>query len=139
MAKTWIRFVMTESENNEVSGIEKRKFIRFPFTFPIKHRPTGEGEMAESQSDNISLGGVMFFANVEYSLDQALDIEIHYTASETLKPFSVKAQVRWIQTTNSNPPEYLVGVKFIDLSQRQTDQIQQLVDECVDFQSKMDG
>ena len=130
---------MANAEEEDHRGIEKRKFIRFPFTFPIKHRPAGSGEMLESQSDNISLGGVMFFSSREYTLDQMLDVEIHYTASATLKPFGVKAQVRWLQTTNSNPPEFLVGVQFLDLTTRQSALVQQLVDECVEFHTRMNS
>ncbi|HRZ86436.1 MAG TPA: PilZ domain-containing protein [bacterium] len=67
------------------SGIEKRKFVRVPFSFiikykPVEKRPQGPSFFTTTYSKNISTGGLLFPANCSIPIGTELDIELNISA-----------------------------------------------------------
>jgi len=73
------------------SGIEKRKYVRIPFSFIMKYKPVEGREkgpvfFTTTYSKNVSSGGMMFPANNSVQIGTELDIELNISAVPTIMP-----------------------------------------------------
>ena len=118
------------------SGMEKRRYIRVPSHFPLKYYsvedPAAESSPFESMSDNISVGGVMFFAQTKFRINEMLRIEFRISHIH----MSIFGRVVWIDEIEKDTL-YNTGVEFQNLSQQQKDDLGTFVKDSLDEKRKL--
>ena len=78
------------------TGMEKRRYIRVSSHFPIKYYSVEDTDAArapyEAMSDNISIGGIMFFAETQYRINETLRLEFKLGTIE----LSIFGRIAWL-------------------------------------------
>ncbi|MBN2143062.1 MAG: PilZ domain-containing protein [Candidatus Aureabacteria bacterium] len=120
----------------DYNGIERRKYIRFSYHYPVRHRRMGEDTYQESESDNISLGGVMFYSSRSYGVGENIDLELDFPLGSGHQIIAVSAMVCWIQKKEMPPYSYSMGVSFNSLSEDQLQQLQTMVQTFLEYKQK---
>jgi len=118
----------------EGTGMEKRRYIRVPSHFPVKYYsaedPSAGRTPYESMSDNISVGGVMFFAEKRFELNELLRIEFKIEEASRSIQMSVLGRVVWVDEIE-NGILYNTGVEFQNLTRQQKEDLGRFVEETL--------
>ena len=108
------------------TGMEKRRYIRVPSNFPVKYYSTEDPQAAyspyESMSDNISIGGMMFFAEKMFKVGELLRLD--FSLPDELKKINlfVIAKVVWVDEIEKDKL-YNTGVEFQNITEEQKREI----------------
>ncbi len=84
---------------------------RFPVSWPLMYRGSGDHEWHAARSTNISLSGILFRAEDPLSLDSPVELRI-WIQAPGIEPTLVSAAGRVVRSEISLPD--LVAVKFND-------------------------
>jgi hypothetical protein len=84
---------------------------RFPVSWPLMYRGSGDYEWHAARSTNISLSGILFRAENPLSIDSAVDLRI-WIQAPGLEPTLVSAGGRVVRSDVSLPDG--IAVKFDD-------------------------
>jgi c-di-GMP-binding flagellar brake protein YcgR len=112
-----------------IQGEERRKYIRFPFNYPVLHRPEGAGEWNYSHSDNIGFGGMEFPSTWDYAVGDFLALKINFPDLEQGKSIFKARVVTVTRRAREAAPSRLVGVAFVDLTPAQHRLIERMISE----------
>ena len=108
------------------TGMEKRRYIRVPSHFPVRYYSVENKDAAtnpfESMSDNISVGGMMFFSERNFHPNEVLRLEFKIENSGRVISMSVFGRVVWNDEIEKGTL-YNTGVEFQNLSQEQKDEL----------------
>ena len=108
------------------TGMEKRRYIRVPSHFPVRYYSVEDPDAAskphESMSDNISVGGMMFFSEKRFALEEMLRLEFKIECFGKTIALSVFGRVVWADEIEQGSL-YNTGVEFQNLSQQQKDDL----------------
>jgi tetratricopeptide (TPR) repeat protein len=127
------------SENNappDDKGKERRKYIRFPYNYPIRIRRLGEAQYQDAESDNISLGGVMLFSKVVHGVGESVEMEIDFPLQTKRQVLSVTGVVCWIRKKEMPPYSYSLGVSFQNFTQNQSQNLQNMIQTFLECKQK---
>jgi hypothetical protein len=84
---------------------------RFPVSWPLMYRSSGDHEWHAARSTNISLSGILFRAENPLAIDSAIDLRI-WIQAPGLEPTLVSAGGRVVRSDASLPDG--IAVKFND-------------------------
>lgn len=91
---------------------ERRKHTRYPRSYRVVYssldQPTEE---IETESFNISIGGIGIFAKSPIDQGRKLKIKI-FSSQYNADPVEAEGVLRWHEEAGSNDPGYRAGVKF---------------------------
>ena len=122
------------------TGMEKRRYIRVPSHFPVRYYSvedtSGMENPYESMSDNISVGGMMFFAEKQFRINELLRLEFKLEIRERTINFSVFGRVVWTDEVEMGRL-YNTGVEFQNLSQQQKDELGLFVKKSLEEKKKL--
>ena len=108
------------------TGMEKRRYIRVPSHFPVRYYSVEDKQAAsspfESMSDNISVGGMMFFAERQFLINEVLRLEFKVENSGRVISMSIFGRVVWADEIEKDTL-YNTGVEFQNPSQEQKDEL----------------
>lgn len=108
------------------TGMEKRKYIRVPSHFPVRYYSVEDKAASdtpfESMSDNISVGGMMFFSEKKFDLNTILRLEFKIENAGKVVALSIFGRVVWADEIEKETL-YNIGVEFQNLSQDQKDEL----------------
>lgn len=90
---------------------DKRKYLRHPFSIPIKLEAPDSHESVVSESADISQGGISFLWNASLSRGSKLSITIPVKD----KRFQVYGRVAYCRPDRVHPKLYRTGVRFTDV------------------------
>lgn len=90
---------------------DKRKYLRHPFSIPIKLEMPAEPQTGVSESTDISQGGLSFLWNTSLSRGSRL----HITIPVKEKRFELNARVAYSHEDAVHPRLFRTGVKFTDI------------------------
>jgi len=115
-----------------LQGNERRKFIRFPFNYPVLHRLKGSKEWNYSHSDNISFGGIEFPSALNYSEQDVLELKINFPAPsqnncvfDAIVVSTTIIEKEWGESS-------LIRIQFSSVSPEQREFIEILLNERMD-------
>jgi len=121
------------------TGMEQRKYIRVPSHFPVKYysieNPQAGLNPYESMSDNISIGGMMFFAETEFRKNELIRLEFTIPTNSRKIEMSVLAKVIWTDEIESGKL-YNTGVEFQNLTPEQKKEIGEFVKKVIEEKKK---
>lgn len=124
------------------TGMEKRRFIRVPSHFPVKYYsvedPTAERTPFESMSDNISIGGMMFFSEKMFNMGEVLRLEFKIENLGKVVSMSIFGRVVWTDEIEKDSL-YNTGVEFNNLSQDQKDELGSFVKTILENKRRLEA
>ncbi|MBN1522193.1 MAG: PilZ domain-containing protein [Candidatus Aureabacteria bacterium] len=124
------------------TGMEKRRYIRVPSHFPVRYYsvedPAAAENPYESMSDNISVGGMMFFAEKQFRINETLRLEYKLETSGRTVSFSIFGRVVWTDEIEKDSL-YNTGIEFQNLSQQQKDDLGSFVKSSLEEKRKMEN
>ena len=126
----------------EPSGIERRKYVRIPFSFVLRYRAAQSAPAnipkfyTASITKNISIGGLLFPATMNIPLGTELEIELNITAlpqapnKEVLAKYkSIQVKGRVVRTEEIIKGElYNIGFVIEDIDEKERHAMEQFVD-----------
>lgn len=114
---------------------EKRKFVRVPLIFSIRHKNDTIEAWQEAFVDDISFEGIKFLSSIDYKVDDLLFIEFEFPKFSGIKQ-EIKAQVIWREDTKDPKLKCLVGAKFQEVNCEQIEFISKLVSAGINIQKR---
>ena len=98
----------------EYQGLERRRFVRVPFIFPVKFNIVGDDEKKEyhALSDNLSEGGIKIICMHKIKEDVDVTISFSLPTSEGIFNIQCKGHVAWYR---ENDNRNFCGIQFQDL------------------------
>ncbi|MFZ7104615.1 MAG: flagellar brake protein [Peptococcaceae bacterium] len=112
---------------HQVKKVQRRNFVRIPINITIEHKLVVKGEaqtqdnkFIKSLTRDLSGGGTQFISKIKYNKGDILEIKLHLYDDLVC----AKARVMWVFNEISNDTErFLVGIKFMDISEKTRDSI----------------
>jgi c-di-GMP-binding flagellar brake protein YcgR len=103
--------------------IQRRNFVRVPVNLPLDFAIDGQSEKEEFKKvliRDLSGGGAQFISKTRLVKGDILKIRLFLPQ----KTIECKAKVMWVYTEKIDKRErYLVGIKYLDISEKTQDQI----------------
>lgn len=108
---------MSTSSAPAGSGADRREFERFPAKIEVRFsHPSEAAKALRAYSLNFSVGGLCLRTQKSYAIGDPLRLEMKITGKE----FRFKGVVSWAR-------DGAIGVRFVDLTDQDRDQLTQLV------------
>jgi len=98
-------------------GPERREFIRVQLFMPVKYSVVDtQEEYIESQSEDISSGGIKLLLRKEFSVGTLLKLQFELLREEKIIRFdTLQARVVWVMPNNNLEYPYKAGLEFINI------------------------
>lgn len=110
-----------------INGLERRRFVRIPFWFVNKYRvyPRSVGGFKKGLGKNISVGGICFEGEENYSLGTNLEVELDMPALD--HAIRVIGQLVWI-TPKEDSKRFVYGLAFVNIQPNDIAAIKKIVE-----------
>ncbi len=110
----------------------RREFQRYQVAVTAEIEVDGDTKIGETR--DISLGGVSVSIDSQLQNNSTVDLALILTEDgiedPDEDPFETKAKVIWTAPTDEG--EFMVGVRFLDLSEEKTAQLKRFIDATAD-------
>lgn len=118
-----IPLIVLEWPPFKTEKIQRRNFVRVPVNLELDFAIDGQSEKEEFQKviiRDLSGGGAQFISKTKLAKGEILKIRLFLPQ----KTIECKAKVMWVYTEIIDKRErYLVGIKYLDISEKTQDQI----------------
>ncbi len=101
---------------------EKRQYVRWQASLPVKYKIDGQEEEITSNIKDISNGGICINSSDRFNLDSLLDITINMP--EDIGPLLANGNIIWQnKSTGTEKEGFLTGIKFTGLGYSDIDRM----------------
>ena len=117
--------------STKYQGIERRKYERYEFPYPVKFALKGTNKFETSLCGNISSGGLLLVSSTHFAERDALDIVISYSIENQVFVMTLEAQIAWIKKDGLQGQENrrsVLGIEFTNLTEEQNRQLQKFIE-----------
>jgi len=105
------------------TDFERRRHPRFPVAFPIEYWKTNDLKSRPSRAINVSEGGLLLHLPERLEIGQKLRLNLFIGSRPDLNPIEALVQVVWKDIPSGEEGDYRMGVKFVDISWRDMDEL----------------
>jgi c-di-GMP-binding flagellar brake protein YcgR len=117
------------------TGPERREFIRVQLFMPVKYSVADtQEEYIESQSEDISSGGMKLLLRKKFNVGTLLKLQFELLREEKIIRFdALQARIVWVMPNNNLEYPYKVGLEFIniDINERLR------ISNCIDHKAEL--
>jgi c-di-GMP-binding flagellar brake protein YcgR len=107
-----------------VVNLERRKYPRFSIDLPIEYHLLPSSPSFTGRALNSSEGGVLVYLSQSIEIGQRLKIKLFFASGSGLSSIEVLAEVVWMDIhLGEDWGDYRCGVKFLDISSEDIDQL----------------
>jgi c-di-GMP-binding flagellar brake protein YcgR len=112
-----------------VTNFERRRYPRFSVALPIEYWQIDKSRSRPGQTINTSEGGLLLRLSEPLEIDQVVGLTLFITSGRDLDIIEAVAQVEvvWQDTLAGEDGAYPVGVKFVDISPEDMDNLRSLL------------
>ena len=112
-----------------VVDFERRKHPRFSVALPIEYWPTGKSKSRHGRTIDVSEGGSLLHLSEMMEIGEVLKLKLFMISGPDLASVEALAQVEvvWQDIYPGKEEDYRVGVKFVDISPQNVDQLKKLL------------
>jgi c-di-GMP-binding flagellar brake protein YcgR len=128
-----IRVALTGSES-----AYRRKLTRVPLKIPFVYSTSTDTsedsdvsqEIIEAQTEDVSVGGLKFYASSPLTEGEKLQLRLHFSPSQTVKTAAVV--LRSTASKRGEKDLYSIGAKFLELKSQEKEVIRRFLDHSND-------
>jgi|SRR4030042_3360375 c-di-GMP-binding flagellar brake protein YcgR len=107
-----------------IVNLERRKYPRFTVDLPIEYHRLDSSTRYTGRVLNASEGGLLLYLPEQMEMGQDLKIKLFFTSGVELNTVELLAQVVWTDIhLGKGWGDYRTGVKFIDISSENLNQL----------------
>jgi c-di-GMP-binding flagellar brake protein YcgR len=107
-----------------IVNLERRKYPRFTVNLPIEYLRLDSSTRYTGRVLNASEGGLLLYLPEQMEMGQDLKIKLFFTSGVALNTVELLAQVVWTDIhLGKGWGDYRTGVKFIDISSENLNQL----------------
>jgi c-di-GMP-binding flagellar brake protein YcgR len=107
-----------------IVNLERRKYPRFTVNLPIEYLRLDSSTRYTGRVLNASEGGLLLYLPEQMEMGQDLKIKLFFTSGVELNTVELLAQVVWTDIhLGKGWGDYRTGVKFIDISSENLNQL----------------
>ena len=124
--------------DKKYGGPERRQHKRHPFYHvadcTMRYCRSGTNQFRETNSINISYGGILIACPFRLSIGDVIDIEISYYAEAKIRTV-LQSSIRWIEEEiedETGNKVFYAGVQFDEMSEDQEKILEIFIDEFMD-------
>ena len=112
---------------------ERRRHPRFPVAFPIEYWKTNDLKSRPSRALNVSEGGLLIHLSEQLEIGQKLRLNLFTGSRRDLNPIEALVQVVWKDIHLGEEGDYRTGVKFVDISWRDMDELKNFLNTLMNL------
>jgi c-di-GMP-binding flagellar brake protein YcgR len=112
---------------------ERRRHPRFPAAFPIEYWKTNDLKSRPSRALNVSEGGLLIHLSEQLEIGQKLRLNLFIGSRADLNPIEALVQVVWKDIHLGEESDYRTGVKFVDISWRDMDELKNFLNTLMNL------
>ena len=112
-----------------VVDFERRKYPRFSVALPIEYWPMGQSKSRHGRTIDVSEGGSLLQLSEMLEIGQVLKLKFFMISGPDIASVEALAQVEvvWQDIYVGKEGDYRVGVKFVDMSPQNVDQLKKFL------------
>jgi c-di-GMP-binding flagellar brake protein YcgR len=112
-----------------VVDFERRKHPRFSVALPIEYRPTGQPKSRLGRTIDVSEGGALLQLPEMMEIGLVLKLRLFMVSGADITTVEALAQVEvvWQDIYVGKQGDYRVGVRFVDISPQNVDQLKKFL------------
>ena len=100
------------------SGPERREYIRVALSIPIKYRTADSQGYVESQTEDISSGGMKILLTQQLARETILNLQFELLREEKIIQFnSMQARVVWVRPFSNRIYPFVAGIEFVNITE----------------------
>ncbi len=117
-----------------VVDFERRKHPRFSVALPIEYWPTDQSKSRHGRTIDVSEGGSLLHLSEMMEIGQILRLKLFMISGPDIASVEALAQVEvvWQDIYQGKEGDYRVGVKFVEISGQNVDQLKKFLNN-LDF------
>ena len=118
-----------------VVNFERRRHPRFAVDLPIEYWKIKDFKSCPSRATNVSEGGLLVHLSEQVEIGQDLRLNLFIDAGPDLKSIKAVVEVVWKDIHLGKDGEYRTGVKFLDISAEDLDELKRFLDSLANLKS----
>lgn len=116
-----------------VVNLERRRYPRFSIDLPIEYHLIPSSLSHAGRALNASEGGVLIYLPQQIEIGQHLNLKLFFALGSQLNSIEVLAEAVWMDVNlGKDWGEYRYGVKFIDISEEDLEQLKKFLKSLSD-------
>jgi len=117
-------------------NFERRKHPRFSLDLPVEYWQTDNSKSHPSQTGNISEGGILLYLPEEIEIGKNLRLRLFIDSGLDFISIEALVEVAWKGLPFGDKGEYQIGVKFIDISEKDMANLKKFLTSLTDLRTK---
>jgi len=121
-------------------NFERRKHPRFSLDLPVEYWERDNSRSHPSRTGNVSEGGILLYLPEEIGIGKALRLRLFIDTGLDFIPIDALVEVVWRDLAFGGEGEHRIGVKFIDISEKDMANLRNFLNSLVDskIRTKLD-
>jgi len=116
-------------------NFEKRKHPRFSIDLPVEYWKVADGGSHPGHTGNISEGGLLLYLPEQIEIGQNLKLRLYIDSGLDFISIEALAEVVWKDLRGGEKGEYRSGVKFMDISPKNMENLKNFLNSLMDLKS----
>jgi c-di-GMP-binding flagellar brake protein YcgR len=117
-------------------NFERREHPRFSLDLPAEYWQTDNSKSHPSRTGNVSEGGILLYLPDEIEIGKNLRLRLFIDSGLEFISIDALAEVVWKDLSFADKGEHRIGVKFIDISEKDMADLKHFLTSLTDFRTK---
>ena len=116
--------------------MERRKHLRFSLDLPVEYWEGDNSRSHSSRTGDVSEGGILLYLPQEMEIGKNLGLRLFINSGVDLISIEALVEVVWKDLPSGNKGERRIGVKFVDISEKDMAILNNFLNSQMDLRMK---
>ena len=116
-------------------NFEKRNHPRYSVNLPVEYWPTVDSKRHLGRTGDMGENGIMLYVREEIDIGQNLRLRLFIDSGFTFIPIEALGEVVWKTLPSGQTEEHQIGMKLIDISERDMVNLNNFLNSLMDFKN----
>jgi len=116
-------------------NFERRKHPRFSLNLPVEYWDSETSRIHYSRTGNLGEGGILLYLPEEIEIGNSLKLKLFINSGLVFIAIEAAVEVIWKGHPCGDNPEHQIGVKFIDISEKDMAHLKYFLNSLMDLKN----
>jgi c-di-GMP-binding flagellar brake protein YcgR len=117
-------------------NFERRRHPRFSLDLPVEYWESDNSRSHPSRTENVSEGGILLYLPEETEIGKNLRLRLFIDSGLDFISIEALVEVVWKDLPSGDKGEHRIGVKFIDISEKDMATLKNFLTSLMDLRTK---
>jgi len=119
----------------ETMNFERRKHPRFSLNLPVEYWQPIDSKSHPGRTEDISEGGILLYLPEEIAIGKNLRVKLSIDSGSVFISIEALVEVVWKEPSWGDNEEHRIGVKFIDISEKDMANLKKFFNSLIDLKN----